>query len=647
MTARAPVDRASLEREVAAERRALRFHATLVAITLFGFLAALLAPRIGLSGAPLIGVYVVTYLAGGTRAAIEAGRALLRGRLDIDLLMVLAALAAAAVGEPRDGAFLLFLFSLAETLEDYALGRTKRAVTSLMDLRPDTAVRIDDRGDGEADYVTVPVEELSLDERVLVRPGAFVPVDGEIVEGESAVDQAAITGESVPVDKGPGDDVFAGTVNGHATLVVRVTKPAEATTLARMIELTTQAQEARAPSERFSDWFGQRYTIAVLVGSALALLIFLMVGLPRDAAFYRAATLLVVASPCAIVISVPAAILAALAAAARRGVLFKGGAALEQFGAIDLVAFDKTGTLTTGLLEVADAIAFEGDEDELLALAAGIEQTSDHPIATCLVDAAREAGVTPVAVRASQAHPGFGVSAQSNGTPVWVGKPGFLEHFGAEFEAEQRSALDALMDAGRTAVVVGRDHHVVGIIGVADRPREHVRAAIDALHARGVTRVAMLTGDHKRVAEAIGRELGFEPDEVHADLLPDQKVARVQELREHGEVAFVGDGINDAAALASADVGVAMGSAGSDAALEAADVALLADDLRVLSFAHDLAARANRIIRQNLIFAVAIMAVMVVLTLAGTLPLPLGVVGHEGGTILGVANGLRLLGGNR
>jgi heavy metal translocating P-type ATPase len=409
-----------------------------------------------------------------------------------------------------------------------------------------------------------------------------------------------------------------------------------------MIELVTEAQSQRSPSERFSQWFGQRYTIFVLVGSAVALGVFLLVGLPRDLAFYKAATLLVVASPCSIVISVPAAVLSALAAAARMGVLFKGGAALEDFGATKVVAFDKTGTLTEGRMRVTDVVGITRSEADVLAIAASIEQTSEHPVARSILERADADGISLRAVNDVQAVPGKGIRVAMNGEGYWAGNRRMASEVGAEITGEAEHAIAALEQQGRTAILVGNGG-VLGAVGVADTVRASARDTLADLARAGVRSVAMLTGDHAAVANNVGRALGIDEKGVFADLLPEDKVERIRLLNEHGRVTFVGDGVNDAAALATASVGVAMGTAGSDVALEAADVALLSDDLRKLPQAYRLARRANRIIRQNLAFALGIMLLMVIVTLLFYLPLPLGVLGHEGGTILVVANGLRLL----
>ena len=637
-----------LMEEMREERAALRINIVLTVSTAAGLLAGVIAVFVHAPTAVAYGLFAVAYLAGGVPAGWNALKELRHGHLDIDLLMVLAALAAAAVGEVRDGAILLFLFSLAGTLEDYAMGNTKRAVVSLMKLRPDTATVL--RPDGSVERVEVTA--VAVGERVVVKPGERIPVDGRVLQGGSAVDQSPITGESMPVDKAVGDDVFAGSMNGHGALELEVAKEASQSTLARMIELVTEAQSQRSPSERFSEWFGQRYTVFVLIGAAVALGVFLLIGLPRWEAFYKAATLLVVASPCAIVISVPAAVLSALAASARMGVLFKGGAALEDFGSTQVMAFDKTGTLTEGKMHVTDVVGLGISDAEALTLAAAVEQTSEHPLARSILDEAQEESLKVPAVHDTQALPGKGIRVTLDGERYWAGNRKLVAEIGLTLDEDARRVVDRIEQEGKTTVLVGRggDHGgagvagaVLGVIGIGDTVRASARDTLQALSSAGMRHMAMLTGDHATVGRNVGRQLGLPDDAIHADLLPEEKVERIRQLAANGRVTFVGDGVNDAAALATASVGVAMGTAGSDVALEAADMALLSDDLRKLPHAYALARKANRIIKQNLVFALGIMLVMVFTTIFFFLPLPLGVLGHEGGTILVVANGLRLL----
>jgi Zn2+/Cd2+-exporting ATPase len=621
------------------DSHALRRDAILTAITGGGLVVGVIA---GLLGAPEWVpslAYLAAYLAGGLPAGAEALRSLRRGTLDIDLLMVLAALAAAAVGEARDGAILLFLFSLAGTLEDYAMGRTKRAVDALLQLRPDVATRRLPGGDSEQ----VPVDALRQGDIVLVNPGERLPADGRVVEGSSAIDQAAITGESVPVDRAEGDEVFAATVNGHGALAIEVTKLAGESTVARMIELVTEARAQRSPSQRIGEWFGRRYTVLVLAGSVLAFVVLLVLGRDASSALYTTATLLVAASPCAVVISVPSAVLSALAAAARGGVLFKGGGALETLGKSTLIAFDKTGTLTLGRPAVTDVIASDGDAAALLALASAIEARSEHPIARAILSEASRRGIEAESAEDTTALPGQGIRARLGDRPVWAGTHVLMEERGLSLPTSLRSAYAALERRGATLVLVGDAEAVHGVIAVADTVRPSAASAVARLRATGFQHVAMLTGDNRGVAHAVAEQVGIAPEDVYADLLPEDKLDIVARLRRRGLVAYVGDGVNDAAALARADVGIAMGAAGSDVAIETADVALLADDLGRLEAAYRLSRRANRIVRQNLVFALGAMIVLVGFTLFGNLPLPLAVVGHEGGTLVVVANGLRLL----
>jgi Zn2+/Cd2+-exporting ATPase len=646
---------AAIEAEQLEERKALRLAIFLTALTALGLIIGILlqfnqAPKMSINGA-----FALAYLAGGVPSAISALGALRKGHLDIDLLMVLAALAAAAVGEMRDGAILLFLFSLAGTLEDYALGNTKRAVTSLMKLNPDTANLLEN---GQTRSVNVSV--LKLDDRVLVKPGERVPVDGEIMAGQSAIDQSPITGESVPVDKTVGETVFAGTVNGFGALEVKVSKLASESTLARMVKLVTEAREQRAPSERFSDWFGKRYTIFVLTGSMLALLVFFLLKFPAHEAFYKAATLLVVASPCAIVISVPAAVLSALASAARHGVLFKGGGALEDFGHTKVMAFDKTGTLTQGKMQVSDVVSFV--TEDWLGLLAALEEHSEHPIAHSILSYAKKQNLAIVQAQNVEAIPGKGLRGVIDGKTYWAGNRKLLEARGAILNQTMEATLSGLEAEGKTILLFGSENSgsensgsensgsenisvktVLGIVSIADTVRPDAKATLEHLKTLGVKRLVMLTGDHSGVAQAVGTKLGFQPNDIHGGLLPQEKLELVKHLGQEGSLAYLGDGVNDAAALAAANVGIAMGVAGSDVAMEAADVALLSDDLTKLPDALALAQRANRVIRQNLSFALGIMILMVIITLFWHLPLPLGVIGHEGGTLLVVANGLRLL----
>ncbi|EHK52516.1 heavy metal translocating P-type ATPase [Allomesorhizobium alhagi] len=584
----------------------------------------------------LVGLTVV-YLAGGVPASWRVVQTLWQEQiLDIDLLMVVAAIAAGAVGAPFEGAVLLTLFSVSTTLEERALGRARRAVESLMALRPETALRKEPNGA----VTEVPAADLRINDIVMLRPGARVPADGVIVAGRGSLDEASITGESMPVAKEPGGQVFEATVNLDGVLEVAVTKTIEESTVARMIALVTEAQAAKAPSEQFSAWFGQRYTIAIMAGAALAFAAFYWLGRDWEDALYRSATLLVAASPCAIVISVPAAILSALSAAARGGVLFKGGAALETLAAVNTFAFDKTGTLTTGKAVVNRVVALDGHEQGLLSLLAGLEAQSEHHSAAAIRQEATRRSVDVVEMKDVRTRPSAGIVGHHQQGLLWAGNTRLAAEMGASIDHPD---LQALAADTQTVIYLGRGSSVLGAVTIADQARPTSSSAVTALRQGGVTRIIMMTGDRRAVALRISGELGLRPDEIHADMLPEDKVRMVGELAASGKVAFVGDGVNDAAALARADVGIAMGAAGSDVALQAADVALLSEDMGQLAEAHGLARRAAAIIRQNLVFALAAMAVLVVGGLFFELPLPLAVIGHEGGTVLVILNGLRLL----
>lgn len=579
----------------------------------------------------------VVYLAGGLPAGWRAAVTLWEERiLDIDLLMVVAAIAAAAVGAPFEGAVLLTLFTVSTTLEERALGRARRAIEALMALRPEIALR---RGpDGTVSEI--PAADLKVADIVVLRPGARVPADAVIVSGRGSLDEANITGESMPVAKEPGAPIFEATVNIDGVIEAAVTKTVAESTVARMIALVTEAQAAKAPSEQFSAWFGQRYTVAVMAGAVLAFATFYWLGRDWQQALYHSATLLVAASPCAIVISVPAAILTALAAAARGGVLFKGGAALETLAAVDTFAFDKTGTLTTGKASVTHVVSLDGNEQGFLSLLAGLEAQSEHHSAAAIRHEAAKRGLVPIEVSDVATRPSAGIVGSDGKGQLWAGNPRLAAHMGASID---HPALLALAADTQTVVYAGRDSSALGAVTVADKTRMSSAPALVALRQGGVERIVMMTGDRRPVALRIGGELGLKSEDIHADMLAEDKVRMVGKLAATGKVAFVGDGVNDAAALARADVGIAMGAAGSDVALQAADVALLSEDMGRLADAHRLARRTEAIIRQNLTFAIGAMVVLVIGGLFFELPLPLAVIGHEGGTVLVVLNGLRLL----
>ncbi|MBL8057607.1 MAG: cadmium-translocating P-type ATPase [Anaerolineales bacterium] len=622
-----------------------RLEAILTGLTLLAMLGGLAAQQLAAPATLVTALYAVAYAAGGVFGLKGGLEALAQRTVDVDLLMVLAALGAWLVGAPFEGAMLLFLFSLSNVLQAYAMDRTRNAIRALMKLRPKEAlVR---RGGRTA---LLPVERLVVNDIVIVRPGERIPMDGVVAAGESAVDQAPITGESMPVNKQPGEPVLAGTINTTGGLDVRVTKLAQDSTLAKMIKLVEEAHSEKAKTQRWIDRFEQIYAwFVILFTAAVAIVPVAFLGEPFAAAFYRAMTVMVAASPCALVISTPASILSAIGNGARRGVLFKGGVHLEQAAGLKVVAFDKTGTLTEGRPRLMDAQTLAPDltEAEVLALAAAVEAKSEHPLARAVVAAAEARGLTLAEASGFQSDSGKGVRAVVAGQLIGVGS---LRYFDAWQLADQPAVLRELerrQAEGKTAMLVARlepagQARPLGLIAVADGLRPAAAAVVRDLKALGVERVVMLTGDHTQVAEAIGRQAGV--DEVYAELLPEDKLRLIKELRaQYGSVAMVGDGGNDAPALASATLGVAMGAAGTDVALETADVVLMSDDLHNVPYVIALSRATRRTLLLNLGFALFMIAVMLLSIFSVSLPLPLAVIGHEGGTVLVSLNGLTLL----
>jgi Cd2+/Zn2+-exporting ATPase len=597
--------------------------------------------------------YGVAYLTGGWRIARDSWAELRHGRLSIDFLMGAAAVGAALVGSPLEGAILIFLFSLSKALEAYAMGRTRHAIARLMDLAPEVATLADDDG---RDAGSVRVEALVPGQRILVRPGERIAADGLVHAGGSEVDQSAITGESMPVHKQPGDEVYAGTVNQGGALVVEVSKPATETMLARIVRLVEEAREERAPAQHFIDRFAHPYTLGVVGATTIAAVLPPLFGSGWSDAFYRAMTLLVVASPCALVISTPSAILAGIANGARHGILFKGGAYLDLAGTIDTVAFDKTGTLTVGRPQLADIVtrgATKGaepepahifDEDALLRLAAAVEQTSEHHLARAVARAAAERGLDVPLADDFISHPGEGVAAMVDGHSVWVGNAAMAERRYASLPPLLRGWTAAHTSLGRSVVYVGVGDMVEGAMAFGDELKPNVAAAVRHLKYEGVRWITVLSGDHPDAVRAIAAEIGA--DEVRAGLLPHEKVDAVRVLRQSSAgVAMVGDGVNDAPAMAAATIGIAMGAIGTDVAIETADVVLMSDEVEKVDYVIHLGQRARRVVRQNVYFSLGWMAILVVVALTAGIPLPLAVVGHEGSTLLVAANGLRLLRG--
>lgn len=600
-------------------------------------LVCMLAASLAGGAASQVGVllYAAAYLAGGTGSAVTAWTALRRGRIDVNVLMLVAAAGAAWLRAWAEGSILLFLFSSSNAMEFYAMGRTRRAIRALLQLRPPVALV---RRDGVTSVV--PADDLRIGDVVVVRPAERLAADGVVTAGESSIDQASITGESIPVDVAPGSPVFAGTINQRGGLEVRVAKDPNDTTLARIIALVEEAQSAQVPAQRLIDRFGQIYAVVIITGSTFAYAVMMAAGVDHGAALYRAITLLVVASPCAIVISTPAAVLSAIANAARHGILFKGGAFLEQLATVDTLVFDKTGTLTAGRPAVTDIVALEDGENAVLAAAAALEQRSEHALADAVVRACRERGLPLDAAESFQSVTGRGVRGRVAGTSLRVGSAAFMREEGVPIPDEVRDVTARLQRDGKTLIYVA-DDGLRGVIAVADVPRPQALQALRSLRALGVTRLAMFTGDHADAARSVAQRLGIE--DVRAELLPDQKADVVRRMEADGRVAVVGDGVNDAPALAAAHVGIAMGAAGTDAALETADVVLMGDDLTRLPYAVGLSRRTRRVVAQNLTFASCVIGGLITLTLLFGLRLAFGVVGHEGSTVVVVLNGLRLL----
>ncbi len=619
---------------------------TLAAIVLGG-----LAKEAGLPEWAIVICAVTAYAAGGVFGAKTAIESLRERRIDVDMLMVLAALGAAAIGQWQEGAVLLFLFSLSNVLQDYAIGRSRQAIKSLFKLYPNEARVV--RSGRE---LVVPVDDIQVGELVLIKPGERIPVDGVVRGGRSAVDQSPITGESLPVDKVEGDKVFAGTLNTHGLLDVEATQPASDTTLARIIKLVEEAQDAKAPTERFLDKFEQVYAAGIIGAVLLFIAVPPLLGLVDDfsAHFYTAMVLMTVASPCALIISVPAAFISAIASAARGSVLFKGGAYLEQLAEIKAVAFDKTGTLTLGRPEVTDVHSCcELADDELLRVAGAVEARSEHPLGRAVVKAAQARGLALGSVEDFENVPGRGITSKVDGREVRLGSVRYLAER-SPLPERLRETVERLEAAGKSVIGVVREGQCercggcdqvdngsgvwMGVIAVADQLRPEATDVVAALRGRGVA-VAMLTGDNPAAAQAIGEQIGV--NRVHAGLMPADKVTVVKALQaDYGPTAMIGDGVNDAPALAMADIGVAMGAAGTDVALETADVVLMGDKLQLIPYAIDMSKKARRVVWQNIAFSLAVIAVLVVSVFAAGLTLPLGVLGHEGSTVIVVLNGL-------
>ncbi|NOX84253.1 MAG: heavy metal translocating P-type ATPase [Alphaproteobacteria bacterium] len=634
------------------ERTELVFSLISGACLAVGFLLAITA------AAPAqvsLALYLLAYFFGGFFAILEVRQSLSHGKFKIDFLMLVAAAGAGILGEWAEGALLLFLFSFGHALESFAMGKARAAIAALAALAPKTALI---KRNGET--LSIPIGDLIPGDLVIVKPNARIPADGIVAAGNSSVDQSSITGESMPVDKTPANDpneawrsaakpkaenvVFAGTINGAGAMEILATKAAEDSTLAKVVKMVAEAEEQRSPTQRFTDKFEKIFVPCVLVLVTLSLLAGFVIDEPFSTTFYRAMAVMVAASPCALAIATPSAVLSGVARAARNGVLVKGGGPLEMLGALKAIAFDKTGTLTEGRPKLTNVVPAQGVfEHELLNVAVAVERLSDHPLARAVVEGgeARNAG-SALTAKNLRALIGRGVTAEISGQSVYIGKDDlFAEIGGPALPPPLRARVDELEAGGRTTMIVRLGERYLGVLGVMDAPREDAARVVSELRNLGIEHMIMLSGDNQRVASSVAAGLGL--DGAWGDLMPQDKVDAIIRLRaEQGEVAMIGDGVNDAPALANASVGVAMGAAGSDVALETADVALMADDLSRLPFAVGLSRAARRMIRQNLWFSLGVVAFLIPATLFG-LGIGPAVAIHEGSTLVVVANALRLL----
>jgi Cd2+/Zn2+-exporting ATPase len=602
-----------------------------------------------------IGFYCGAYFFGGFYATQEAYQGVSKGRFDIDFLMIVAAVGAAILGHWEEGALLLFLFSLGHSLEHYAFDKARKSIAALAELAPKTALL---KTDG--DLTEVPIAELNIGDLILVRPHTKIASDGFVTNGSSSVNQAPITGESIPVDKMPVEDdelamktankldakyrVFAGSINGAGTLEVKVTKLASDSTIARLVKLVNEAESQKSPTQNFTDRIERYYVPAVLILVVLLLFAFLVLDETFGQSFYRAMAVLVAASPCALAISTPSAVLSGVARAARGGVLIKGGRPLEDLGSLTAVAFDKTGTLTEGKPKLTGVYSLNGvSEDKLLEMVVAVEKLSDHPLAAAIVkDGTEKLKIDVPAASNASAIQGRGIEAEYEGSLVHIGNKELFTEKHTYLPEEIRSRTEQLERQGNTTMLVQQNNKYVGIITLMDVARKDAKKTLAELNNKGIRRMIMLTGDNQNVAEAIAKEIGI--TDAWGNLLPEQKVKAIETLRtKEKKVALVGDGVNDAPAMAKSTVGIAMGAAGSDVALETADIALMADQLSNLPFAIGLSKKARTIINQNLVISLGMVAILVPLTIMGYAKIGPAVVGHEGSTIIVVFNALRLL----
>jgi Cd2+/Zn2+-exporting ATPase len=641
----------------------LKEHPDVVAAAVCGILVLLgwLSLHLNWLGLALL-ILPAAYVIGGYESAREGLTTLFEEKqLDVDLLMIVAALGAAGLGLWRqeyylivDGAILILIFAISGALEGYAMQRTERDIRSLMGLTPDVARVIVHLQEQE-----ISIDKLQVGDEVLVKPGELIPTDAIITEGNSTLNEASITGESLPVEKTIGDAVFAGTINGNGALKLRVHQPPESSLIQRVIQLVKQAQTQAPPSQLFIERFERSYALVIVVcGLLLGTLPPLLLNWDWETTIYRALIFLVVASPCALMAAIMPTLLSGIANGARAGILFKSGAQLEMMGKVKAIAFDKTGTLTTGKLQVVQIIPATGQsESRVLQMAAAIEAYSEHPIGQAIAQFAQQKQIQLPTVTNVKAEIGYGISGEVENQLILVGKAAFVENpkitvgagledsfAGKSITYSQNLIPDAqqLEAEGKTVVWVSYAGEILGIIAIADTPRLNAAATIKRLKDLGVEQIVMLTGDNKRTAQSVAQQLAI--DEVYAELLPEDKVSVIRRLqRQYQTVAMVGDGINDAPALAQASVGIAMGVAGSDVALETADIVLMADRLEKLEQAIILGRRSQRIVKQNIIFALSFIVLLLVANFVGNITMPLGVIGHEGSTVLVTLSGLRML----
>ncbi|MBU7586022.1 MAG: heavy metal translocating P-type ATPase [Nostoc sp. TH1S01] len=621
-------------------------HADILAALVCGLLLFLgwFALHLGWLGWAML-LLPAAYIIGGYESAREGITTLIKEKeLDVDLLMIVAAVGAAGLGLWRreyhliiDGAILILIFAISGALEGYAMGRTERSIRSLMSLTPDTA-RVLHQGDEQM----LPISQLKVGDEIIVKPGELIPTDGIILSGYSTINQAAITGESLPVEKTVGEEVFAGTLNGYGALKLQVHKPAASNLIQRVIRLVAEAQELAPPSQEFIEKFERGYAkVIVMAGILLAILPPFIWSWDWETTIYRALTFLVVASPCALMAAIMPALLSGIANGAKQGILFKNGAQLENMGKVRAIAFDKTGTLTTGQVQVSKVISTEEyTQADVLKLAAALEASSEHPIAKAIVQAASDLNWergTDV-----QAIPGQGIVGMLNNQNITLGNAAFIQQYVTQLPDKLQDLAHSWESEGKTVVWVAQNAEVIGAIAIADMIRPEAAATIRRLRQLGVEQIIMITGDNQLTAQSVAHAIGI--TQVYAQLLPEDKLNLIRSLQKQYEtVAMVGDGINDAPALAQASVGIAMGGAGSDVALETADIVLIADRLEKIVVAMELGRRSQFIIKQNIAFALTSIILLMLANFLGNINLPIGVVGHEGSTVLVTLNGLRLL----